>query len=243
MKRKKIAVAGSEGFIGSHVMKQLLERNGEFDGIAVPRRLWESPVGLAALLAECDAVIMLAGISRSDDGEALYRTNMELVQKLADAVKGTACRIIFGSTTHEAKQTAYHASKRDGAALLEAAEAESVTVLMPNTFGPGGKPFYNSVVSTFCCQAARGETMTVAPGAGEVLLIDVQTLAAELIALASGDFPGKRVVLEHRFAVSVREMADLLGEFREKQKNTGNDEFSALLYETFESYKKQENQR
>ena len=240
MKRKKIAVAGSEGFIGSHVLKQL-RSGGMFEGVAVPRVLWNSPAELSALLAECDAVIMLAGVSRSDDGEQLYRTNMELVQKLIAALSETSCRVIFGSTTHEAKQTFYHASKRDGAALLAAsAAAETVTVLMPNTFGPGGKPFYNSVVSTFCYQAANGETMSVAPGAGEVLLIDVHTLAAELIRLAAGDYPGERVVLKHRFAVPVQQIADLLDDFRKNGKNIRKDEFSELLYETFESYKKQE---
>ena len=239
MKRKKIAVAGSEGFIGSHVLKQL-RSGGMFEGVAVPRVLWDSPAELSALLAECDAVIMLAGVSRSDDGELLYRTNMELVQKLIAALSETSCRVIFGSTTHEAKQTFYHASKRDGGALLAASAVEGVTVLMPNTFGPGGKPFYNSVVSTFCYQAANGETMSVAPGAGEVLLIDVHTLAAELIRLAAGDYPGERVELKHRFAVPVQQIADLLDDFRKNGKNIRKDEFSELLYETFESYKKQE---
>lgn len=82
--------------------------------------------------------------------------------------------------------------------------------------------------------------MSVAPGAGEVLLIDVHTLAAELIRLAAGDYPGERVELKHRFAVPVQQIADLLDDFRKNGKNIRKDEFSELLYETFESYKKQE---
>ena len=63
MKRKKIAVAGSEGFIGSHVLKQL-RSGGMFEGVAVPRVLWDSPAELSALLAECDAVIILSTIAQ-----------------------------------------------------------------------------------------------------------------------------------------------------------------------------------
>ena len=235
MSKKIIAVAGSSGFIGSHVMKL---GSHEHEMRAVPRELWQSETELRTFLKECDAVIMLAGLSRSADGEMLYRTNMELVQKLADAVSNTRCRVIFGSTTHEYKDTPYHASKRDGAALLAAIPAETVTVLMPNTFGPGGKPFYNSVVSTFCCQAAHGEAMTVSPDAGEVQLIDVQTLAEKLLGLAAGNYPGRKVVLEHRFSVKVAEIAALLETFRQTSCPPDN-EFTRLLRETYESYKNQ----
>lgn len=234
MSRKTIAVAGAEGFIGSHVMKAGGRTN---DMRAVPRELWQDKTALAGFLKECDAVIMLAGLSRSDDGEKLYRVNMELVQKLANAVEGSACRVVFGSTTHEAKESPYHASKRDGAALLAAIPNETVTVLMPNTFGPGGKPFYNSVVSTFCYQAAHGETMSVSPDAGEVLLIDVQTLAAQLIGIAAGAYPGGRVVLEHRFAVPVRQIAGLLTAFQKESAEIVWDEFAVLLRKTYESYR------
>ena len=186
-------------------------------------------------------VRVLTRDKNEDINEDFFRRKMQAAWNFRQSLGfANSCRVIFGSTTHEAKQTPYHASKRDGGALLAASAVEGVTVLMPNTFGPGGKPFYNSVVSTFRYQAANGETMTVAPGAGEVLLIDVHTLAAELIRLAAGDYPGERVVLKHRFAVPVQQIADLLDDFRKNGKNIRKDEFSELLYETFESYKKQE---
>jgi len=32
---------------------------------------------------------------------------------------------------------------------------------IPNVYGPGGKPFYNSVVATFCYQLSKGQLVTI----------------------------------------------------------------------------------
>ena len=49
------------------------------------------------------------------------------------------------------------------------------------------------------------------------------------------------VILAHYYCDdAVQQIADLLDDFRKNGKNIRKDEFSELLYETFESYKKQE---
>lgn len=238
MNEKCIAVAGGNGFIGSHTVEVCRKH---CQTCVISREMWQDRSALEDLLRRCDAVIMLAGMSRCSDGELLYRTNMELMQTLVELLPERGPRVVFGSTTHEKRQSPYHASKRDSAALLEKVAAEknieSVTVLMPNTFGPGGKPFYNSVVSTFCYQAARGEKMSVSPDAGETFLIDVRTLAVRLYELAVGPYPGKKVVIPHRFAVPVSRIADELIRFAAGQAGEPEEEFLRLLYETCESYK------
>ena len=121
MNKKRIAIAGCGGFIGSHVA-EVCRKNCHV--IPIPADLWQNTAGLAGLLRDCDGVIMLAGMSRCNDGDLLYRTNMELVQKLADALPGNGLRVVFCSTTHENKDTPYHASKRDGSELLTRAACE-----------------------------------------------------------------------------------------------------------------------
>ncbi len=93
----------------------------------------------------------------------MYETNMRLTACLADAAEQSRNKphIYFGSTTHEAKDTLYHASKRDGRRLLENSGAKYgyavTTLFMPNCFGAYGRPFWNSFVSTLCFLCAAGK--------------------------------------------------------------------------------------
>ena len=69
--------------------------------------------------------------------------------------------VLFASSTLRTQDTPYGRSKRDSESILRSAADElgfPLTILViPNVFGPGGRPFYNSVVSTFCHQLAHGE--------------------------------------------------------------------------------------
>lgn len=146
---RKIGVTGAAGFIGGHLADYIDAQPG-FEAVRIVREHFEER-HLSSVVAGCEAIVHLAGVSRSDEPQQLYRINMELLEHLILAVRfaGIKPRILFGSTTHEAKQTKYHASKRDGRDRLDRAARElgfeNVGVLMPNVFGPGGKPHYNSV--------------------------------------------------------------------------------------------------
>ena len=151
-----VAVTGAEGFIGSFMVRELEARHIPF--ITVGRALWDDEETLAKVLAGADKVIHFAGLSRHADGALLYRTNMALAEKLVRALKGKTTRLFFASSPHVADHDLpYHRSKRDAMALFAREGIEATALLMPNTFGPGSKPFYNSVVSSFACLAARRE--------------------------------------------------------------------------------------
>ena len=185
---KRAAVTGSSGFLGSHLAARFDARPG-WRAVRIGRREFETG-RLGEALRGCSVVFHFAGISRSADAAAMYETNMRLIRDVLAAVESNRepLRLFFASTTHEAKESAYHASKRDGRrAVEEAARAsgrfEGIGLLLPNVFGPGGKPFYNSVTSTFCRQIALGETPTVHPGAGRTRLIYIDTLLDRLVSL------------------------------------------------------------
>ena len=151
------AVTGAEGFIGSFMIRELEKRGLPY--MTIGRVLWDDEALLEKTLSGAERVIHFAGLSRHADGEFLYRTNMLLAEKLARALKGKKTRLFFASSPHVADHDLpYHRSKRDAMALFAREGIDATALLMPNTFGPGSKPFYNSVVSTFACLAARGET-------------------------------------------------------------------------------------
>lgn len=241
---RKIGVTGAAGFIGGHLAEYIGAQPG-FEAVRIVREHFEER-RLSMAVSGCGAVVHLAGMSRSDEPQELYRVNMELLEHLILAVRfaGVTPRILFCSTTHEAKQTKYHASKRDGRERLDRAARElgfeSVGVLMPNVFGPGGKPHYNSVVATFCADSRQGRRLTVHSGAGRVKLIHIDGLVRRLFELAAGTFPGNPVEIAPEFDVEVAEIAARVTAFAAGKRPEPEDRFGTLLYQTWQSYPEKE---
>ena len=158
---KKIGITGESGFIGT-VLRETLRLT---DAVHIPfqREFFGDRNAMCGFVSQCDAVVHLAAVSRSQDPQAMYETNMRLTACLADAAEQSRNKphIYFGSTTHEAKDTLYHDSKRDGRRLLETSGAKYgyavTTLFMPNCFGAYGRPFWNSFVSTLCFLCAAGK--------------------------------------------------------------------------------------
>ena len=136
---KKIGITGESGFIGT-VLRETLRLT---DAVHIPfqREFFGDWNAMCGFVSQCDAVVHLAAVSRSQDPQAMYETNMRLTACLADAAEQSRNKphIYFGSTTHEAKDTLYHASKRDGRRLLETSGAKYgyavTTLFMPNCMG------------------------------------------------------------------------------------------------------------
>lgn len=157
-----VVVTGAGGMLGRHVQAYLMGQAG-MTVHAVTREVFQTEGALEQVLAQADAVIHLAGMNRGDE-EEVARINLALTQRLIEALEQThsQAHVVFSSSTHIERDTPYGRSKRDAAALLHdwstRAGARFSNVILPGVFGEGGKPFYNSVVSTFCYQMARGET-------------------------------------------------------------------------------------
>jgi UDP-2-acetamido-2,6-beta-L-arabino-hexul-4-ose reductase len=97
--------------------------------------------------------------------------------------------VVFSSSTHIERDTAYGRSKRAAAMCLRTwaghRGAPLTTLVLPHVFGEFGKPFYNSVVSTFCHQLAKREEPTILVD-GALELVHTQAVA-EQIATAIAD--------------------------------------------------------
>ncbi|MPM42659.1 UDP-2-acetamido-2,6-beta-L-arabino-hexul-4-ose reductase [bioreactor metagenome] len=207
MDRKKlhIGITGQSGFIGSHLAGHI-RVSDRFELVPFEKRWFDADGELRHFAERCDVIVHLAGLSRHEDGDLLYRVNMSLTERLAQAAASAANApgVCFGSTVQIDKMLPYHTSKRDGGALLAArlsGRSAAVNMLMPNVFGPYSRPFYNSVVSTFCYLAARGrtpETLSDVP----LQLCYVGDLCCEILSIAgrAAGVPGaSTVAIPHRY--------------------------------------------
>jgi len=190
---KRIAITGAGGLIGWHA-HAWLSVQPDTSVVPVPAGAWEDQDRLAGLLEGADAVVHLAAMNRGDDDE-IYDTNTRLAGRLVEALErsGATPHVLHASSTlavgEGGRETGLHAayvrSKREASDTLNAWAARSggryTDMILPNVFGESGKPFHNSVVSTFCHLLATGGTPRLETDA------DIAFLHAHKVARGIGD--------------------------------------------------------
>lgn len=186
----RVVVTGAHGFLGWHLRVRLAALS-HADVVPVGREHFTSPEALAAAVAGADVVVHAAGANRGNAAE-VAATNVDLAQRLASALRSTGAApvVVFANSTQADAGTAYGVSKARAAEMLEGwaqqAGAPFVDVVLPNLFGEHGRPYYNSVVATFCHELAHGGEPEVRDSAAEIELLHAQDAARALIGAFDG---------------------------------------------------------
>lgn len=241
-----IAVTGSTGFIGKHVVWRLYREPG-IEVVRVTRDDFGTVRTLGQKIEGCDIVLHLAGKNRGGDKD-VEETNAGLARMLAEALQycSSETRIVLASSTQRHLDNPYGRSKRLAEQALAAAVNGGQTVLeIPNVFGPGCRPFYNSVVATFCHQLTHGERPEVVADK-ELELVWIGDLVETLRKTVLGDRGSGGVVQPepvHRLWVS--ELREALGRlyrthFEERLVPECRTDITRHLYRTLVSYSKPE---
>lgn len=158
---KKIGITGIEGLIGWH-LHGFLHGQKNVSVVRADRSTFTDHAKLCDFVKSCDVIVHLAGMNRGDENE-VFTTNIKLADDLIAACERFECgpHIVFSSSTHIHRHTLYGKSKKLCTEKFlkwsERTGALFTNMILPNVFGEGGKPFYNSVVSTFCFQVANGQ--------------------------------------------------------------------------------------
>jgi UDP-2-acetamido-2,6-beta-L-arabino-hexul-4-ose reductase len=186
----KIGITGAQGLIGWHIRAWLHAHRPDIEVRLGTRDTFADPGTLARFADGLDAIVHCAGMNRGDD-RAVEEGNLDIARRLAaacDAVAGAGGRyphVVYANSTHRDRDTAYGRGKRAAAELLGQAAgrqgAPFANLILPHVFGEFGRPFYNSVVSTFCHQLAVGETPGVQVD-GDLELVHAQDVAARCVA-------------------------------------------------------------
>lgn len=249
----KIGITGQAGFVGTHLYHTLGLFPEQFERVPFEDAIFSDDARLKDFVSQCDAIVHLAAMNRHNDPETLYRTNLELVQKLIRACEETHStpHILFSSSTQEERDNPYGRSKREGREMLEkwaSANASKFTgLIIPNVFGPFGHPYYNSVIATFCHQLTHNETPRIEID-GEIKLIYV----AELVRLiidhilktsenATAGPQIKTLHIQHTAQIKVSRLLELLQEYKSLYVEQGiipslDDPFHRNLFNTFLAY-------
>jgi UDP-2-acetamido-2,6-beta-L-arabino-hexul-4-ose reductase len=227
----KVLVTGAKGFLGRNLMMRLqtmpeVEATGVDAGDA-----WEEG------LREAEVVFHLAGVNRPQDEEEFERVNVGMTREMVERLVawGRSPRVVFASSIQAQLDNPYGKSKRRAEEVLAEWGGPVRVHRLRNLFGKFSRPNYNSVVATFCHNAAHGLGLEVHDGGRELELSYVDDVVEAMV----GEMAGQEREIPY-FRVSVGELARRIAEIRDSRKTLVlpdlEDRLTVCLRATYLSY-------
>lgn len=239
-----VGITGQSGFIGSHLYNYLQTKD-DINLIPFQRSFFESKDKLDNYLKRCDVVVHLAGMNRGPNDE-VYDANIRLAKMLASSLERTDHKphIIFSSSTHESRDTPYGKSKLESRLILSKWAKRNGTkftgLIIPNVYGPFCKPFYNSVVATFCHQLTHDQEPEVHVDQ-LIRLLYVDELVQRIYNVLKTGQDAYELPIQATKEIMVSKLLSKLIHFKEQYLNENvipylADPFDLSLFNTFRSY-------
>ncbi|MCL2365848.1 MAG: NAD-dependent epimerase/dehydratase family protein [Oscillospiraceae bacterium] len=186
----KILITGSNGFIGKNLQVNLLAQRSDVQLLLFDQL--QTLDDLREYCAQADLIFHLAGANRPDDISEFKRSNTCLTQILLEMLlhDQKATPVVFTSSTQAAQDNPYGKSKHDAEQLVydyaNKTNASVYVYRLANVFGKWCKPNYNSVVATFCYNAAHGIPLRVEDPEKELTLLYIDDIIHEFLKIVDG---------------------------------------------------------
>ena len=246
-----IGITGQKGFVGTHLFNTLGLYKEKYNLIEFKRGYFEDKVALDIFVSQCDVIVHLAALNRHKTPSVIYHTNIKLVSLLIESLNRTQStpHIIVSSSSQEQKDNLYGKSKKLGRSMFgEWAKNKNAIfsgLIIPNVFGPFGKPNYNSVVATFCHQLSNKETPKIEVD-GELKLVYVDELVDCIIDCIDRKTNQEKYIVKHTSEIKVSEILKLLQKFKTLYQDSGEiprlkNSFELNLFNTFRCFMDLEN--
>jgi len=244
MSKTKILVTGADGFIGKNLCVHLLESD-EYEILKFQRE--NSDVQLTSLVSQADIIFHLAGENRPKDS-ALYEVgNVELAQKLVNAIEHSKKRppVIFTSSAQADRENKYGQSKRKAEAIfqeLSVKKGNPVAIYrLPNVFGKWARPNYNSVVATFCSNIANDLPIQIHDSKVLISLVYIDEVISNFIDCIKTNNSGVIIGdVAPIYKITVGELAQKIFQYKQSRLNLTTEAvgrgIDRALYATFMSY-------
>lgn len=244
---KTILITGSQGFIGRNLMLAL-QRLPEEDAVTIKEFTSQDSIEtLSNLVDQADVIFHLAGVNRPQKVTDFQKVNCELTESLITSAKKSSRRptIIFTSSAHALRDNDYGRSKLAAENLLHAYHEETENPIfiyrLPNVFGKGSRPHYNTVVATFCHNMARGLKVQINDPACELTLVFIDEVVRCLMRhLIPQPAVEAFQSVDETFSITLGDLATqirTIAEIRQSLKIPDlSDNFTKYLYSTFLSF-------
>jgi len=244
----RIGITGNQGFIGKNLVVALTNKKYKLSFFDLPQNDLLNPKKnyLKKFVSNNDVIIHTAAVNRGSDTE-IIAGSIVAAQNLISAMEkyGSKAKLIFLSSSQAENETIFGMSKKLTEIMLEDFSKRNKSPVaifrLTNVFGEGCKPFYNSVVATFCYQVANNQKLMVKNGSKEFNFIYIEDvvkiLIKEISARRKKPFYFKRVSSKN--IISIQKLAKLTQTFKSLE-NPGKlrNRFYKDLYNTYLFYAK-----
>jgi UDP-2-acetamido-2,6-beta-L-arabino-hexul-4-ose reductase len=241
----RVGITGQSGFIGSHLFNYLRNKT-DIELILFEDNYFVNELELDEFVSRCDTIVHLAALNRHGEKGIIYKTNIDLVEKLLSSVRRTSAKphIIMSSSTQEDLDNEYGLSKKVSREIFVKSHINEeiffTGLIIPNVFGPFGNPFYNSFISTFSYQISNQLQPQIQVDS-EVNLIYVLDLVSIIYDTIIHKNYSSELVVQHSFTFKVSEVLKKLYAFHDTYTINGafpnfDNYFDLCLFNTFRSY-------
>jgi len=243
---KTVLITGSEGFTGRN-LRAHLDRMTNLEVLGFDR---DDPiVALAERASKADFIFHLAGVNRPKDPVEFDNGNRGLTGKLVEILVSSGRRIplLVSSSIQAERDNPYGKSKLGAEEVVRSYSARTGAQVflfrLPNVFGKWCRPNYNSVVATWCYNAAHDLPMRIDDPATELKLVYIDDVCNAFLEAFDG-----RAILDAEgfchvstvYSKALGGIACLLESFKASRKSlvmpSLEDDFARRLYATWLSY-------
>lgn len=244
----RILVTGADGFIGKNLVTRLVE----YESVNVSKFVRNDDIKLLPqLVSQVDAVVHLAGENRPTNVAAYQQVNVDLTLALCNTIKqefyasGRHIPLVFASSIHVESKNQYGLSKFEAEVIIKKFAEETknpcAILRLPGVFGKWCKPNYNSVVATFCYNAARGLPIKIDDQLRILRLVHIDEVVNTIVKFLEkplSNYTQLNVVPE--YTISVGQLAKQIQDFENCRSTLISDRvgtgFLRALYSTYLSY-------
>lgn len=241
----KVLVTGANGFVGKNLVVKLKEKSIDYATLSHTAGTAE----INTKVKDCDFLVHLAGVNRPENDAEFAAGNRGFTEKLCEAITATGAKakVIYSSSIHADRDSAYGISKREAEQALEQLSQTNgnqvLNIRLPNLFGKWCRPNYNSVVATFCYNVANDLPISVADENIELTLCYIDDVVDHIVQLleSNPDFStGSFNAVSPQYHVTLGKLVELLYAFKNSRENITSEKvgvgFTRALYSTYISY-------
>lgn len=228
----KILITGANGFIARNLTLKLHSLGVEC--IKFTRK--DSVYSLKNIVRDVDFIFHLAGVNRPDSDSDFYHGNVALTKGLCDACLESASTapIVYASSTQVKLNNPYGISKLQAENILvefQNKNQSSVFIYrLPGVFGRLARANYNSVVATFCHNAANNIPLKINDPSTIIKLVYIDRVVESFVKHIGTSVPGIEFPsVDNVFELSVGRLAKLI----DSLKNENSEEIQGQLEKQF----------
>jgi UDP-2-acetamido-2,6-beta-L-arabino-hexul-4-ose reductase len=238
-----VLIVGYKGFIGQNLFYKLKE-NKKFNILLLDKV--SSKVDIEAKVCKAQLIFLVFGINKEKLPNERFENNYIFTETICSILKrnNKKTNIIFTSSIQANKSNAYGKSKLKAEKILlkykRKTKAKIMIYRLPNIFGKWSKPFYNSVVATFCFNVARNKKIHITDKNKVIKLFYIDDLIKDFINKIKLKKWNAYIIIRNTYNITLSQLANLIRSFNTKDKtiltNDISKDFVKKIFSTYQSF-------